>query len=349
MRDYTIGELFCGAGGMALGAGQAGFKHLWASDYDNDACKTFKKNIPCEDVICEDVHSLNLEKLKPVDIFCYGFPCNDFSIVGKRKGIDGNFGGLYKYGVDVIKRVNPLCFVAENVSGLSSANNGFIFKKIMAELSNVGIGYNINVNLYRAEEYGVPQKRHRIIFVGIRKDLDLFYKVPSPTHFKPVTAREAFEDNPITAGAYNNERKKQHPRVVERLEYIEPGQNAWNATLPEHLRLNVKNAKMSQIYKRLHPDQPSYTITGSGGGGTHCYHYSEPRALTNRERARLQSFPDDFIFCGSEESVRKQIGMAVPPLLSYNIFSALRKILRGEDYKNTIGNSQSFYQGEMAL
>jgi DNA (cytosine-5)-methyltransferase 1 len=112
--------------------------------------------------------------------------------------------------------------------------------------------------------------------------------------------------------ATNNELTKQSAVVVERLKHIKPGENAFTANLPEHLQLNVSGAKISQIYKRLRADKPSYTITGSGGGGTHVYHWSEPRALTNRERARLQTFPDNFEFLGTKESVRKQIGMAVP-------------------------------------
>src|SRR5690606_35154454 len=99
----------------------------------------------------------------------------------------------------------------------------------------------------------------------------------------------------------------QSRQVVERLKYIKPGENAFTANLPQNLRLNVRGAKISHIYKRLDPSKPAYTITGSGGGGTHCYHWKENRALTNRERARLQTFPDDFVFCGSKESVRKQI------------------------------------------
>ncbi len=111
------------------------------------------------------------------------------------------------------------------------------------------------------------------------------------------------------------------------MKYIQPGENAWTARIPEHLQLKVKGAKISQIYKRLDPDKPAYTITGSGGGGTHVYHWEENRALTNRERARLQTFPDDFIFYGSKESVRKQIGMAVPPLGAKIIFEAFLKSL----------------------
>jgi DNA (cytosine-5)-methyltransferase 1 len=111
-----------------------------------------------------------------------------------------------------------------------------------------------------------------------------------------------------------------------------PGENAWNAKLPESLRLNVKGAKLSQIYKRLDPQKPAYTITGSGGGGTHGYHWSEPRALTNRERARIQTFPDDFVFHGSKESVRKQIGMAVSPKMSEIVFTAILKTFAGIEY-----------------
>lgn len=121
---------------------------------------------------------------------------------------------------------------------------------------------------------------------------------------------------------------------MERLTYINPGQNAFTADIPEHLQLNVKGAKISQIYKRLDPEKPAYTVTGSGGGGTHIYHYAEPRALTNRERARLQTFPDNYVFEGSKESVRKQIGMAVPPQGAKVIFEAILKTFAGIEYES---------------
>jgi DNA (cytosine-5)-methyltransferase 1 len=152
-----------------------------------------------------------------------------------------------------------------------------------------------------------------MIIVGIRSDLHaqgITFKVPAPLK-KKRTAGQALKG--IPKSATNQELTKQGGLVVERLKHIKPGQNAWTADLPKHLRLNVKGAKLSQIYKRLEADKPSYTITGSGGGGTHVYHWSENRSLTNRERARLQTFPDDYVFKGSKEQVRKQIGMAVPP------------------------------------
>ena len=132
--------------------------------------------------------------------------------------------------------------------------------------------------------------------------------------------------------APNNEMPKQSSIVVERLKHIRPGQNAFTANLPEHLRLKVKGAKISQIYKRLDPNKVAYTVTGSGGGGTHIYHWSENRALTNRERARLQTFPDSYVFQGSKESVRKQIGMAVPCQGAKIIFEAVLKTFAGIEY-----------------
>ena len=117
------------------------------------------------------------------------------------------------------------------------------------------------------------------------------------------------------------------------LAHIPAGENAWYFGIPEELRLNVKGAKLSSIYKRLDPDRPAYTVTGSGGGGTHMYHWEENRALTNRERARLQTFPDDFKFFGSKEAVRKQIGMAVPPAGAMIVFEAILKTFAGIEYE----------------
>ena len=197
-------------------------------------------------------------------------------------------------------------------------------------------GYTIVPNLYKFEEYGVPQARHRIIVVGIRNDLasKYHYKVPSTEMYKDVdnSAKNAIDNPPIPTDAFNNERTRQTKTVVERLKYIKPGQNAFNADIPDNLKLHVKGAKISQIYRRLEPDKPSYTVTGSGGGGTHMYHWSEPRALTNREKARLQTFPDNFEFMGSKESVRKQVGMAVPVRGARIIFEAILKTFAGIDY-----------------
>ena len=345
---FHLGELFCGPGGIGWGAVNAdindaeyGIVHEWANDYDESTCETYRYNI-CpetpETVYYGDVRTLDMDQLEPIDALAFGFPCNDFSVVGEQKGIDGTFGPLYTYGVKALKKFKPQWFLAENVGGLRSANNGKALNKILEELKNAG--YTITPHLYKFEEYGVPQARHRLIIIGIRNDINVEYKVPSPAPYKDIdnTCRNAIENPPIPADAFNNELTKQSKQVVERLKHIKPGENAFTADLPEELKLHIKGAKISQIYKRLDPAKPSYTVTGSGGGGTHIYHWDEPRALTNRERARLQTFPDDYKFIGSKENVRKQIGMAVPCRGAKIIFEAVLKCFAGIEYESVEPN-----------
>lgn len=342
---FKLAEIFSGPGGLALGAIKSSAQNknfsykvipIWSNDLDPDTCKTNARNIhngKDEHVICAPVETIDFKKVPKFDALAFGFPCNDFSIVGEQKGFNGKFGPLYSHGVKAISIHNPKWFIAENVGGLQSANNGSAFKKILHDLETAGKGYDLTAHLYKFEEYGVPQNRHRFVIVGIRKDLKLKFKVPAPTtqnHL--VSAREAIENSPIPDDASNHELTRQSANVIERLKHIPAGENAWYAGIPAHLKLNVKSARMSQIYKRLDPNKPAYTITGSGGGGTHVYHWSENRALTNRERARLQTFPDSFVFQGSKESVRKQIGMAVPPLGAQIIVEAVLKTFAGVPY-----------------
>lgn len=348
-RIFRLGELFCGPGGIACGAKLATVDnsnikivHQWATDYDASTCNTYVHNI-CpnqpESVICDDIRTLDfkkLEELGSIDGLAFGFPCNDFSVVGEQKGVNGNYGPLYTYGIKALKLFKPLWFFAENVSGLKSANNGKAFYQILDAMK--GAGYRIYPNLYKFENYGIPQARHRIIIIGIRNDLPYEFKIPNFKQYKKKTCKEAIEDPQIPADASNHELTKQSSIVIERLKYIKPGQNAFTANLPDRLQLNVKGAKISQIYKRLDPTKESYTVTGSGGGGTHIYHWEEPRALTNRERARLQTFPDEYIFYGSKESVRKQIGMAVPCEGAKIIFEAIIKTFANIPYDHIESN-----------
>lgn len=340
---YRLGELFCGPGGLAVGATLADIgnhdriTHQWATDYDADTCATYANNIPNAtpaSVLCEDIRELDFSKLHQlgsIDALAFGFPCNDFSVVGEHKGIEGEFGPLYTYGVKALHEFQPQWFLAENVGGIRSANEGAAFKQIQYDL--VAAGYKIVTNLYHFEQYGVPQSRHRVIIVGIRNDIDREYKVPSIEPYKDidVSARTALEVPPITPDLTGTELTRQSPTVVERLKLIKPGENAFTADLPEHLRIKTAT-KISQIYKRLDPDLPAYTVTGSGGGGTHMYHWEQPRALTNRERARLQTFPDNFNFSGTKEKVRKQIGMAVPPKGAKIIFEAILRTMANISY-----------------
>ena len=405
---FKLAELFCGPGGLGSAATKSfaeskmgerfSIQPVWANDIDRDTCDTYLKNIhgiePEQSqqvkeqfVVCGDVRNTDFENDVPdFDALAFGFPCNDFSIVGEQRGTEGSYGPLYTNGIRAINAKNPKWFLAENVGGLRNANEGQAFKKILCDMVAAGKygGYRLSVNLYRFEEYGVPQTRHRIIIIGIRTDLDKVFRVPAPHTVDPkdrTTAKTALEDPPIPTSAPNQELTKQSPRVVERLKLIPPDKNAWfldelcaldddpntqnalvdfYATHPEIIkkvtsvdfscresirdridavRLDVKSARMSQIYRRLDPNKPSYTITGSGGGGTHGYHWAEERALTNRERARIQTFEDDYYFCGSKESVRKQIGMAVPPRGAKIIFEAILNTFACIPYDSVPGGS----------
>ena len=338
VKIFRLGELFAGAGGLAWGALHAENRsskivHAWANDCDASACDTYRKNI-CPDafdsVVCCDVRDLDFDALDKIDALAFGFPCNDFSVIGKRAGLEGKYGLLYQYAVKALEKFQPDWFVAENVRGLANANKGSAQRQILGAFKNAG--YKIFPHLYKFEAYGVPQTRHRIIVVGIREDIGKVFRPPAPLVGKNISSRNALENPPIPPNATNNERTRQSSQVISRLAFIKPGQNAFNADIPPEFQLHVKSAVFSSIYRRLDPDKPAYTVTGSGGGGTHIYHYAELRSLTNRERARLQTFPDDFTFSGSRESVRRQIGMAVPCVGAKIIFEAILNALAGVDY-----------------
>ena len=342
---FRLGELFCGPGGIACGAhnaksddGEKSIVHAWANDFDTDTCETYIKNICHGDgasVYCRDVRELDIPALGPIDAFAYGFPCNSFSHVGEHQGLENDkFGQLYTYGVEVLKYYQPKWFLAENVTGMRSAGDGSHFQIILNDLAKAG--YKLVTNMYKFEEYGVPQTRHRIIIVGIRNDLDakgIKFKVPSPELYRHCDITSGTALSNIPDDAPNNEIRKLQDTVKLRLSYIKPGQNIWQAeNIPPELMIKTRT-KISQIYRKLDPNKPSYTVTAAGGGGTYMDHWSEEqRELTNRERARIQTFPDDFEFIGKYSSVRKQIGMAVPPKGAEIIFSAILNTFAGIDY-----------------
>lgn len=339
---FRLGELFCGPGGIAYGAmnaksedGLFRIEHAWANDFDSDTCETYRKNIcpDCpESVLCMDVRKLDIQKLGEIDAFAYGFPCNSFSSVGEHKGLaNEKFGQLYWYGIEVLREYQPKWFIAENVSGIRSAGSGD-FQIILNDMRESG--YKLIVNLYKAEQYGVPQTRHRVIIVGIRNDLNVSFRVPDPAKYKEcdISSRTALSG--IPENAPNHEERKLQDKVIKRLSFIKPGENVWQAEeagrLPEELQIKTKT-KISQIYRKLDPDKPAYTVTAAGGGGTFMYHWTN-RELTNRERARIQTFPDFYEFVGKYASVRKQIGMAVPCRLSKIVITAVLNSFAGIEY-----------------
>jgi len=368
-----LGEIFCGPGGFAEGAKKAkGFKHVWANDIDPDACKTFKKHHQdCEVVqgdVYEDFIKDRMKKLKKIDGLIFGFPCNDFSMAGKKQSLKGKYGPLYKAACEVLNYFKPTFFVAENVSAIMSplvfdpkkSTNGkyhrikaensekyLNFKKIITDLASCSpYGYKVYADKFKFEEYGVPQTRHRQILVGYRGDYELKnnvqYETPKKSE-KKISSKEALEigvpdtnqNSKSLEKAKNQELTKHSSDVLKRLMNTKEGQNVWQ--LDDEFGLpNVKSARMSNIYKKLESNKPSYTVTGSGGGGTHVYHYKENRALTNRERARLQTFDDKYDFLGNKEAVRKQIGMAVPVLAAKKIMIQVKKSLKPKSVKKNI-------------
>ena len=343
-KIFKLGELFCGPGGIACGAlnsksldGKYRIEHGWANDYDLDTCNTYIKNI-CPDhpetVFHGDVRELDIDNLGDIDAFCYGFPCNSFSNVGEHKGLaNEKFGQLYWYGIEVLQKYKPKWFMAENVSGIRSAGSGD-FKIILEDMKKAG--YKLNVHLYKSEQYGIPQTRHRVIIVGIRDDLDVEYHVPDPSIYKDCDISSGTALSNIPEDAPNNDFRKLSEKVIRRLSYINPGENVWQAEerlgddFPDELRINTKT-KISQIYRKLDPTKPAYTVTAAGGGGTYMYHWTD-RELTNRERARIQTFPDNYEFVGKYNSVRKQIGMAVPCKLSEIVITAILNSFAKIDY-----------------
>lgn len=390
---FNLGELFCGPGGMAIASTQVppvesathevfSLSHAWGVDFAPYAIETFKTNLGVDKGICKDAWEFvnnDLTKDRKINALAFGFPCNSFSQVGERLGVnDKKFGNLYKTGIKVIKAYAPIWFIAENVSGISGHDSGRQFKKILQELSDAGAGYNVVAHLYKFEEYGVPQARHRYVIVGIREDVarrrHIEFRPPAPTHgdgkLPFVTAKEALQ-SVVNRSGWRGRHTRQSETVVWRLKFTPPGENAWKLDelvdqekypddkllaylkrIPwfesdiaplgsvtsmrakiEECRLHCTRAKMSLIYRRLEADKPAYTLTGSGGGGTHVYHWCEHRALTNGERAALQTFPPTFNFKGTSEQIRKQIGMAVPTLGAKQIFEAILKTFAKVPYE----------------
>ena len=315
-------SLFSGCGGMDLGFQQAGYELIWANDFDKSACETYSMNIG-EHIRYGDITELDLKKIPDCDVMIGGFPCQDFSMIWKRGGLETNRGNLYKYFVEAVRIKKPKIFVAENVKGLLTANKGMAVKTITEDFA--ALGYKVDVDLYNFADYGVPQLRQRIFIVGVRKDLDWIFKKPLPTHIAKnyVSSGKALVG--VKKVKFNNEHQNIAVKTIKMLKLIPEGGNFTD--IPKGHPLYVKGM-ISHVYRRLHRKKPSTTIIAGGGGGTWGYHFSEPRPLTNRERARLFCYPDDFIFAGTISQVRKQIGNSVPPLaaklLALSLMSAFK-------------------------
>lgn len=330
-KPKAIG-LFSGCGGLDLAFHKAGYEIVWANDYDKMAVETYKKNLG--DVInCGDIRDIDPyadSSIPDCDLIIGGFPCQDFSVIWKRPGLNGERGNLYKSFLRFIDAKKPKAFVAENVKGLLSANNNQAVKTIIEDFESIEPGYLVKIQLYNFAEYGVPQYRERVLIVGVRLDTNFEFFHPAPTHgpngiYPFFTAGEALAG--VEKIPHNNEKMKIAAKTAKMLNLIPEGGNFTD--IPVDHPLYVKGM-ISHVYRRICRSEPARTIIAAGGGGTWGYHYPEPRPLTNRERARLQSFPDDFIFFGSNADIRRQIGNAVPPRGVWEVAKALKPMFTGE-------------------
>jgi len=316
-QKYSVISLFTGCGGLDLGF-TGGFSFLnknyskrnfeikWANDVDEPACETFRKYFKHE-IICGDIteilknkHSNNLfDRALPehVDVVLGGFPCQDFSHAGKREGFGGKRGTLYRSMMEVVKRTSPLIFVAENVKGLLTINNGGAIQTIVKDFES--LGYTVKYKLLLAANYGVPQMRERVIIVGTRKDVLPPFEHPEPTLTRNnwVTLKEAISD----------------------LEKVKEGEK------PNHFWSKAKKNK-GQGNNLVSAIKPGPTMRTEHHGNIE-YHWNGKRRLSAREAARIQSFPDNFIFLPSTSSAYKQIGNAVPPVLAWHIAKSVENFL----------------------
>lgn len=304
----NIVSLFSGAGGLDLGLIQAGHDILWAIDIDKDAVATYKANIG-DNIILGDITTIDFSSLPDCDLIIGGFPCQGFSMANLRRNISDERNILYKSFYAAIKAKNPKYFIAENVKGILSLGKGEIVKQIVSDFKNAR--YDVSVNLVNMADYGVPQTRQRVIFLGTRIDfLDKKLTLPNKTHEKDgihlpkwISMQEAISHFP------------------------EPSENC---TIPNHICSNYKiTIRNFTGHRKSDPAKPSPTILarGNGGGGVVAIpHYNGIRRMTIRESACIQTFPDDFIFLGAMNSCYRQIGNAVPVHFAFLIGNQLKTL-----------------------
>lgn len=310
-------SLFSGCGGLDLGFVQAGYDIVWANDFEHWSCQTYKKNFG--DHIHEgSIVDVDFSKVPDCDIMTGGFPCQDFSMIWKRGGLGTDRGNLYKHFVRAVDEKRPRVFIGENVKGLLSANKGKAIQQIVDDFA--ALGYTVKYRLCNFAKYGAPQLRERVLIVGIRNDVDYDFEFPEYTHDETnyYTAGEALKG--AEKVPYNNEHQNIKDKTRKMLALIPEGKNF--TAIPKDSPYYVKGM-ISHVYRRVDRNKPSTTIIAGGGGGTWGYHYEENRPLTNRERARLFGYPDDFVFDGSITEVRRQIGNSVPPIAAKVVAEAI--------------------------
>lgn len=322
---YTSIELFAGAGGLALGVEKAGFNTLGLIEFDKDAAATLKKNRPNWNVINDDIANiscLDLEKYFSIkkgelDLLSGGAPCQAFSYAGKRLGLEDARGTLFYHYALFLEKLQPKMFLFENVRGLLTHDHGKTYATMLDIFTRAG--YTIDKQVLNAWNYGVPQKRERLITIGIRNDLvgKTEYRFPKAHSYKPVL-RDVLLDCPDGPGVPYGEKKRKIFELV-------PAGGYWRDIDPAIAKEYMKSCwdmegGRTGILRRMSLDEPSLTVlTSPSQKQTERCHPLEARPFTVRENARCQTFPDDWEFCGNVSAQYKQVGNAVPVNLAYDI------------------------------
>lgn len=368
---YTI-DLFSGCGGLTLGFKMAGFESILASDIDENCEKTFRYNFPDTPFICKDINEITKDEVdklilgKYPDIIIGGPPCQGFSLANKNrnKTEDDPRNRLFYQFVKFIEWYSPKAFVMENVKGLLSMKNGEVIKTIIDTFSNAGQGYYVDKRILCAKDFGVPQMRERVIIIGFRKDLGIFPTFPAPNG-EEITVDMAISDLPLIYSGegsdvmaydskpqnryqemmrkgsemvHNHVAMKHTKRLIDRFNAILPGQSlldVWDThgAVKRGAPTEKSSSKFGQNNQRVFGDKPAPTIAASFQ--SNFIHPHLNRNFTAREGARLQSFPDTFIFQGMRTKMSwekglsqyQQIGNAVPVLLAKAIADNIKKQL----------------------
>ena len=331
-------ELFAGAGGLALGLEKAGFEEIGLIEIDKTACATLKSNRPNWNVIEDDIVEFSKKDLLKefglkkgeLDLLSGGYPCQSFSYAGKKLGLEDVRGTMFFYYAEFLRQLQPKMFLAENVKGLTTHDGGRTIQTMVDVFEE--LGYSVEWKVLNAWDYGVAEKRQRVVIIGTRNDLKgkVKFEYPEPHEYKPVL-RDVLQNVPESVGAQYPEKKK---KVFD---LVPPG-GYWR-DLPDDVARDYMKAcyfmggGRTGIARRISWDEPSLTLTCSPMmKQTDRCHPDESRPFTTREYARIQSFPDEWSFSGKMNDIYKQIGNAVPVELAKEVgISIMNALNKGVD------------------
>lgn len=349
LRSYTSVELFAGGGGLALGMEKAGFKHILLNECDHYACETLRTNRPGWNIIEGDIHDIDFTPLRDkVDFLSGGFPCQAFSYAGKRLGFEETRGTLFFELARAVKEIRPKVFVGENVRGLFEHDNGKTLNTIRRVIAELGYTL-VEPRILRAIQYDVPQKRERVILVAIRNDIAPYVNFKWPDVAKEVrTLRDAFFSGSLYDVDVPQSSGQKYPEAKQKVLDLVPEGGDWR-DLPEAIAREYMKGSYglgggkTGMARRLAMDEPSLTLTCSPAQKqTERCHPTETRPLTVREYARIQTFPDDWRFCGNMTAQYKQIGNAVPVNLAWALGRSLIRLFNQMVENGLIGNVDAY-------